>query len=233
MSRALNAVLVAALPTLTACASTGFLTTWKAPDARPLTFRGGAKVLALVVSPDESLRRDAEPALAAALRKHGLEAFPADTVVPSEAIRDEARARALVEASGAAGVVAMQVVGREEGKGGAPPAYTGPHYRTFWGGYYGWGWGVVSRPEYLRMATAVSVETLVYDLGRNELVWAGESKAMDPSRVGDSLVSLALKSVGELEKQGLIPSLVKQGKGSSLSPRAPREARRSRPRSDG
>lgn len=203
MSRTPNAALVVGLLSFTACASTSLQSTWKAPDARPLTFERGDKVLAMVVSPDESLRREAEPALAAELRKRGLEGFPAYTVVPAEAIRDEAKARALIEASGAAGVVAMQVVGRE-GRG-SRPAYTGSHYDAFWDGYYGWGWGVVSAPEYLRMATAVSVETLAYDLRRNKLLWAGESKAMDPSRVEDSLVPLALKSVEAMAKQGLIP----------------------------
>jgi hypothetical protein len=209
MSRALNAVLAMEVLAVTACASAGFLTTWKAPDARPLTFKGGAKILALIVNPDDSLRSDAEPALAAALRKRGLEAFPADTVVPTDAIRDEARARALIQASGASGVVAMQVVGEKQGRSGSPLPYAGAHYRTFWDGYYGWGWGVVSGPEYLRTDTAVSIETLVYDLGRNQLVWAGESKTMDPSSVEYSLAPFALKSVEEMEKQGLIPSPVK------------------------
>jgi hypothetical protein len=67
----------------------------------------------------------------------------------------------------------------------------------------------VSGPEYLRTDTAVSIETLVYDLGRNQLVWAGESKTMDPSSVESSLAPFALKSVEEMEKQGLIPSPVK------------------------
>jgi hypothetical protein len=143
MSRTLNAVPAVGLLAFASCASMSFETTWKPPDTRTFAFKGGAKVLAMVVSPDESLRRGAEPALAAELRKRGLEGVPAYTVVPTEAVREEARARRLVEASGAAGVVAMQVVGQEKEGSGSAPVYTGPHYGTFWDGYYGWGWTLV------------------------------------------------------------------------------------------
>jgi hypothetical protein len=53
----------AMLLSLTACASTGFVSTWRAPDAQPLTGEG-PKVAAVVMSKDESVRRSAEDALA-------------------------------------------------------------------------------------------------------------------------------------------------------------------------
>jgi hypothetical protein len=204
MSRISNPVFAVCLLPLAACASTSIKTTWKAPGARPSTFAGGDKVLAMVVSSDESLRRRVEPVLAAELRKRGLEGVPADTVVPTKVIPDEARARPLVKASGAAGVVAMLVVGQEKEARGPAATYAGPHYGAFWNGFYGWGWGLAYDPTYLRTDTAVSVETLVYDLGGNELVWASRSKAMDPSNVESALGPLALKSVEEMEKEGLL-----------------------------
>jgi len=193
---------------LAACASTSFNTTWKAPDAQPLTFKAGDKVLAMVVSPNEATRRGAETALAAELNQRGLQGVPAYTVIPDEAVQDKEKAKQLVTASGAVGVVAMRVTGKEKEVSSSPGMYTGmyggPHYGGFWGGYYGWGWGMAYSPGYLRTDTIVSVETLVYDLGQNKLVWAGQSDTMNPSKAESFIKELVDESVKEMKKQGLI-----------------------------
>ena len=189
---------------LAACASTSFNTTWKAPDAQPLTFKDGDKVLAMVVSPNESTRRGAETALAADLTKRGLQGVPAYSVVPFDAVQDKEKAKQLVTASGAVGVVAMRVTGQEKEVRSSPGMYTGPYYGGFWGGYYGWGWGMAYDPGYLRTDTIVSVETLVYDLGQNKLVWAGQSETTNPSKAESFIGELVDESVKEMAKQGLI-----------------------------
>jgi hypothetical protein len=197
------AVTLAALA-LAACASTSFNTTWKAPDAEPLTFQEGDKILAMVVSPNEATRRGAEAALTAELTKQGLEGVPAYTIIPNDVVQDKDKARELVEASGVKGVVAMRVTGQEKEVSGSGPMYTGPAYGGFWGGYYGMGWGAAYSPGYLRTDTIVSVETLVYDLGQNKLVWAGQSETTNPSKAESFIRELVDESVKEMTKQGLI-----------------------------
>ena len=189
---------------LAGCASTSFNTTWRAPDAQPLTFKDGDKVLAMVVSPNEATRRGAETALASELTKRGLQGVPAYTVVSDDVVRDKEKARQLVTASGAVGVVAMRVTGQEKEVRSSPGMYTGPYYGGFWGGYYGWGWGMAYDPGYLRTDTIVSVETLVYDLGQNKLVWAGQSETTNPSKAESFIKELVDESVKEMAKQGLI-----------------------------
>jgi hypothetical protein len=193
-----------AAPALAACASTSFNTTWKAPDAEPLTFQEGDKILAMVVSPNEATRRGAEAALAAELAKQGLEGVPAYTIIPNDVVQDKDKAREMVEASGVKGVVAMRVTGQEKEVSGSGPMYAGPAYGGFWGGYYGMGWGMAYDPGYLRTDTIVSVETLVYDLGQNKLVWAGQSETTNPSKAESFIRELVDESVKEMTKQGLI-----------------------------
>ena len=56
----------------------------------------------------------------------------------------------------------------------------------------------------IRTDTIVIVETLVYSLGQNKLVWGGQSKTTNPASV-DRLIANAAKQVAdELERQGLI-----------------------------
>jgi hypothetical protein len=207
MSRTQKAAAVAAgALALAACASTSFNTTWKATDAQPLTFKAGDKVLAMVASPNESTRRGAEAALAAELTKRGLGGVPSYTVVPTEVIEkgDKEQGKELVKASGAVGVVAMRVTGKDQEVSGSGPVYTGPYYGGFYGGWYGYGWGAAYSPGYLRTDTVVYVETLVYDLNQDKLVWAGSSETMNPSKAESFIHELVDEAAKEMKKQGVI-----------------------------
>ena len=88
--RRVSGLLMAIVMASIACAttSTRFTSTWKAPDAGPLDF-GGKKVLALVLSKNEGMRRAAEDALARELTARGTQGIAAYTVIPTDAIQDK------------------------------------------------------------------------------------------------------------------------------------------------
>jgi hypothetical protein len=191
---------------LSACATTGFVSTWKAPDAQPLQL-SGAKVAAVVMIGNEAARRAAEDALAREITAHGAQGVAMYTIQPEARPDNEQAVRAAVEGAGVAGAVVMRPVGKEKEVVATPVAYSGPMYGGYWGGYYGYGWG--SPYAYggteIRTDTIVSIETLVYSLRQNKLVWAGQSKTTNPTGV-DQLVKETSTAVAlELQKQGLIP----------------------------
>jgi len=198
---------LALLPVVAAagCASTSFQSTWRAPGAEPLNFKG-QKVAALVVSKDEAIRYGAEDALAREISARGAVGVPAYTVVPKELIQDKAKAKEFLEKAGVKGVVAMRVVGKDQQLTQSPGTYWGsPYYASFWGaGYWGWGWGGVYDPGYLRTDTIVTVETLIYSLVQDKLVWAGQSATTNPSKVGPFIQELVAKAAAELKKEKLI-----------------------------
>jgi hypothetical protein len=191
---------------LSACATTGFVSTWKAPDATPLQLNG-AKVAAVVMIGNEAARRAAEDALAREITAHGAQGVAMYTIRPEARPDNEQAVRAAVEGAGVAGAVVMRPVGKEKEVVATPVAYGGPMYGGYWGGYYGYGWG--SPYAYggteIRTDTIVSIETLVYSLRQNKLVWAGQSRTTNPTGV-DQLVKETSTAVAlELQKQGLIP----------------------------
>jgi hypothetical protein len=191
---------------LSACATTGFVSTWKAPDAQPLQL-SGAKVAAVVMIGNEAARRAAEDALAREITAHGAQGVAMYTIQPEARPDNEQAVRAAVEGAGVAGAVVMRPVGKEKEVVATPVAYSGPMYGGYWGGYHGYGWG--SPYAYggteIRTDTIVSIETLVYSLRQNKLVWAGQSKTTNPTGV-DQLVKETSTAVAlELQKQGLIP----------------------------
>jgi hypothetical protein len=192
--------------TLSACATTGFVSTWKAPDATPLQL-SGSKVAAVVMIRNEAARRAAEDALAREITARGAQGVAMYTIQPEARPDNEQAVRAAVEGAGVAGAVVMRPVGKEKEVVATPVAYGGPMYGGYWGGYYGYGWG--SPYPYggteIRTDTIVSIETLVYSLRQNKLVWAGQSRTTNPTGV-DQLVKETSAAVAlELQKQGLIP----------------------------
>ena len=211
MSRNVMAALVAAgALAVSACGSTTFNTTWKAPDAKPIQVEPGDKILAMVISQNEATRRGAEAALAAELSRNGAEGIPANQVIPDDAVQDQNKAKPYIEKSGAKYAVVMRATGREKEVSSTPTmgGYYGPGwggYGGFYGGFYGYGWGGAYGGSQIRTDTIVFVETLVYDLANDEMVWAGQSETMNPSRAESTIKELVDEAAKEMRKQGVLP----------------------------
>lgn len=207
MARRTAAGLVA-LSALCAFASAGttFISTWKAPDSGPLNLKG-KKVLALVLGADPAVRSGAEDMLAHQLTLRGAVGLPAYSVVPTELSQDKAKAKELIEQAGIAGVVSMRVTDKDSEFNSTPSTlyYGAPHYSSFWmDGYYGYACSAILNPGYVRTDTIVTIETLVYSLAQDKLVWAGRSTTTNPKEVGKFVQELTGKVAGELKKVGLV-----------------------------
>jgi hypothetical protein len=185
-----------------ACAGTPFVSSWRAPDAEPLQIHG-AKVAAVAMIDQVASRRIAEDAIARELTARGAVGVPMYQIYPDENPTDEPAARAALEREGYTGLVVFRPVGSRQEYTGAPP-YVGPAYSMYWGGYYGYGWAMPWYGPDIVGYTLVFVETLVYSLRQNRLVWGGQSTAIDPSSVDRLVHETAVKVAKELERQGLL-----------------------------
>jgi hypothetical protein len=183
------------------CASSAFVSSWRAPDAEPLQIEG-AKVAVVAMIDQVASRRAAEDAIARELTMRGASGVPMYMIYADEDPTDEPAARAALERDGYTGVVVFRPVGTEQ-EVVATPTYVGPAYSVYWGGYYGYGWGMPWYGE-IRTYSVVSVETLVYSLRQNKLVWGGQSTTRDPPNVDRLVHDTAGKVVKELERQGLL-----------------------------
>jgi hypothetical protein len=198
-------LVAAAAVTLLACATTTYHSTWKNPAAEPLNLRG-KRVAALILSEEEPLRYAAEDALAREIMAHGGVGVPAYTLLPKGLVRDKEKARELLGKAAVEGVVALRPRAWDESLTANLGTYWGsPRYASFWGpGFWGWGWGWGGADDgYLRVDAVLVVETLVYSLPQNRLVWASQSRTMNPSEVGPFIHELSGKVGTEMEKQGL------------------------------
>jgi hypothetical protein len=201
-------LLILAVAILSGCASSGFVSSWKAPDAAPLEFRG-AKVAAVVMMKDEGPRRAAEDTLAKEITARGAQGVPLYTLLPNANPADKERARAALEQAGVLGAVVMRPISVEKEVSSTPETYLDPEHNEMWGGYYEYGWNSswgapMTTGGDIHVDQIVSVETMVYSLKQNKLVWAGQSKTTNPAGVNELVKQLSAEAAAELEKQGLI-----------------------------
>ena len=185
-----------------AAASTKFKSTWKAPGLEPVSF-AGKKVVALVISDDDSLRVSSEEGLASELTDRGLNGVPSYRIIPKEEVKDPDKARGWSERAQAEGVVAMRLVDARKVQTYTPATWTGPYYGSLWG-YYGYGWGSgMYIPPRVDEDALVTIETLIFSVPQNKLLWAAVSETKNPKSARQLLADLVKTTAKELQKQGL------------------------------
>jgi hypothetical protein len=198
-------VLTAVLVLLGACANTTFTSTWKAPDVASLS-PVGKTVVAVFVTRDESKRRAAEDQMAADLTARGAHGIAGYTILPTppdaQHVNSEA-VRAQLKKAGANAVLTMRVVGRDQ-RITYTPGYVAPAYYGGFGPYWGYGWGSVYSPGYLQTDTEVSVETLLYGLDSDKLLWASTSRTVNPNNLASLINDVANATAKEMTRQGLL-----------------------------
>jgi hypothetical protein len=98
---------VLAVGMLSACASSPFDSSWKAPEATALRVEG-AKVAAIAMMENEAARRAAEDALVRELNERGAYGVAMYTIMPEASPGNEAEVRAALDGMGFAGAVVLR-----------------------------------------------------------------------------------------------------------------------------
>ena len=193
------AALVSAGPKLTSV--------WRSSDAGSVSF-AGKKLAALVITNDDSLRVSGEESLVRELTGRGLQAVATYRIAPKEELQSAERAKPWFEKASIDGVVAMRPVSRDKRTTYNPGTWANPYYSTLWG-YYGYGYGGVYIPGSVDRDTVVVVETLLFSVRRDQLLWAAVSETKNPGALQGFVQDLVKEAVKELHKQGLARSLAK------------------------
>ena len=203
------ALVAAAALSAGGCATTKLTDAWKAPDA-PAKF-DFKKILAACVTGDDAMRRTAEDYLV--LRIGPDRTTPSYKVVPASETQDMEKAKARVKEAGFDGAIVLRVVSVDQEDTYAPPAYTGGvgvpagyyggYYGSFWGDW-GTGWPMVYDPGYIKSDRVVRVETLVYSVTDDKLLWGARTQTTNPASVLRAVDDIADAVAARLKKDGLI-----------------------------
>jgi hypothetical protein len=194
----------AALLALCACSTTTFTSTWKAPGAQGIE-PAGKTIAALVISNDAGTRKSAEVYLANDLTIRGARGVPAYTLLGADHGNGE-EARSRLREAGVDGVVVMRPVSKDQ-RVTYKPGGTSSAFRSYYGGfgsYYGYGWQTTVSTASLRTDTVVAVETLIYSLKDDKLLWAGTSHTTNPDNLSHLVTEVADAVAKQAASQGLI-----------------------------
>jgi hypothetical protein len=197
-----SSVMGAAVLALGACGSTTFTSTWKAPGATGIS-PVGKTVAAVFMTRDEGRRRAAEDTMARDLTERGAHGVAGYTILPENVQVDAEKARALLKDAGVNAVVISRVVSKDT-QINYTPGTTFPTYYGGFGPYWGRGWGAAYDPGYLTTDTIVSVETTLYALPQDKLLWASTSKTTNPGDLDTLLNEVADATAKEMKKQGFL-----------------------------
>ncbi len=179
-----------------------FTSTWKSMDAYGVSFKG-QKVAALVITNDDSLRVSGEEALSRELTARGMEGLATYRIAPKEELKDADHAKPWFERKGVQGVIAMRPVSADKVRTYNPGTWLNPYYGSFWG-YYGYGWGNTYIPGSVSEDTVVVVETLIFSVPKDKLLWAAVSETKNPKTLQKFVEDLVKEAAKVMKKQGLV-----------------------------
>jgi hypothetical protein len=204
IATAVLASLAACSTTSTTSKGTRFVSTWKAPDAAPLAVKQGDKVVAMVISKDESTRKKDEDAICDELRARGFVPIPSYTLVPTDQIADQQKAMATIKNSAATAIFGANPMTVDTSEKYVPTQWADGSPLMDFGSFYNLGWQSQTTPAHTVTTTVVRVQLLVYNLPQGKLLWTADSETTDPGQLDSFFAELVKAAAAQMTKEGVL-----------------------------
>lgn len=185
---------------LLSCTTAKPIMEWKDPG-----YSGGPfdNILIVGMSNQETVRRTFENLFVDRLQKVNVQATASFAVMPAEARPSEENIRKVISDIKFDSVLVTHLVAVEAEDIYHPPAYRMAPYGGFYG-YYRYVGGYVYEPGYYTRHEQFRLETNLYDVKTEQLVWSMQSETVNPSSE-KALFEAKIKTVVDhLKKQNLI-----------------------------
>ena len=186
---------------LTGCSQTKITSVWVDPEYQG---DGIDKVFVVGVSKDGGLRRIFEDEFVTLFKQKGVVATSSYRVLPDADLRDEKKLDSRVSESGSDTILMTRVIDIRKDTQYIPPdyVYARPAYYGGWHGYYNQAY-MVSPGYTVEYETAV-LETNLYDLKTDKLIWSARSDAPTDGKMGKHIKDFANSIINQLAEAKLI-----------------------------
>lgn len=189
----LSALVIAALAS---CGpSTKIEKSWMEPGAS-VSPAASNKTLVVAMVKDETSRRVIEDQLA---KRIGGGAVSSYTIMPTGS--EDALKQKVTEGN-FTHILLMRLADIEKETSYVPGTTTG--YYGGYGRYYGYGYGMYSTPGYYTTDKNYFVETTVYSVSPDKLLWTGTTKSVNPSKIEKAVNEIADAVTEKMKKDGFI-----------------------------
>ena len=189
------------ISTLVSCGpSTKIEKTWMEPGAS-VTAGAPNKALVIAMVKDETSRRVIEDQLAKRISGTAVASYTLLSTDMLKEASEEALKKVLTDGK-FTHVLLMRLADIEKETSYVPGTTTG-----FYGGYgryYGYGAGMYSTPGYYTTDKNYFVETTVYSINPDKLIWTGTTKTVNPSKLDKAVNDIADVVSEKMKKDGFL-----------------------------
>jgi hypothetical protein len=148
----------------------------------------GQKMMIIALAKSERNQYTWEEAFSTALQREKVQPLAGSKFLPAGSMADESTLKQDIKESGANLVAVTRLVAVDKEQQYVPGStyYTpAPGYYGMYG-YYASSYGVVHEPGYMVENTIVKLETNVYDVATEKLVWSGLTETLNPETAQDA-----------------------------------------------
>jgi len=204
-----------ALSALTACnkTTTSISQSYRNPGYEQTVFK---KLFVIGVAENDESRQAFENAFAKAIADEGGGAEGSWGVLPKSTQLEEEEIRAALAAGDFDGVLITRLLSVDKDQEYTPTStYNHPRTRYYGGGgglygygyygFYGTTYAQVHEPGYFETSTTIRLETNLYSVANDGLVWTGQSETVDPESIPDARASMTAAVAKKLKEENLIP----------------------------
>jgi hypothetical protein len=197
-------VAILAVAVASGCSTKRIISQWSNPAYR-FSRPPFERILVVGATDQTSIRRNFEDELAAELKERGLNAVPSYRVFPEDGTAGVSRLKEIAQRAEADAAIVTRLVRVEEYTDVIPGYYDPYPFSTL----YGWysprlHARLYSPPRIYRYPVYLS-ETTLYDIAKDEVVWAGTIRTIDPENVDEAIRNYAQTVVSALKESSILP----------------------------
>jgi hypothetical protein len=166
---------------MVSCNSTKIASSWKEPN-KTVSIGKLNKVLVVALFKDETSNRKAEDQMVGYLKDVGLVSYK--YFKPDFDRKNEDVIRDMIKMDAFDGAITMRLVDIDKDQIYTPSRNsTYPTYYRNFSGYYYRNWAYSSAPGYYSSTKTYTVETVVFSIKEDKIIWSGLTKTTDPDGV--------------------------------------------------
>jgi hypothetical protein len=199
-------LVIASVIFVASCANTKISQSWVEPDNK----KSYNDLMIIGIAASKQNRRAYEGHFVEQLKSHGVEAVASYKLIKSDEKIERDTVLKAIEGMDIEGVIVTHVTATDEEtiyRPGTSYGYGGHGYGGYGGSMYGYYPHVntyVHSPGYYTTHETYTLETNLYDVETEELVWSARSRTFSPESVQEVIVDLIKLLISDLEDKKLI-----------------------------